>query len=110
MTHAELERILARCGDLEKDGASWRLKVAGHTLTVLIEPERLRLVVPLAEGLAPDDMARALAANFDRAQESRYATFEGVLVALYSHRLATLGETDLAEAVTQLVALADEPP
>ena len=110
MTLEELPIALAELGSVEATGSAWRVTVDDRSITCLLDGERLRLVCPVIEhaGLTPDDLERLLVASFDTL--ARYASFEGVVVSLYRHRIASLEPDDLAVAFADVLRLATDPP
>ncbi|MEQ8662844.1 MAG: CesT family type III secretion system chaperone [Gammaproteobacteria bacterium] len=106
---ATLGALLERLG-LEGGDGYWRVVAGGRAVLVMADErhDRLRIQahVTAAEALDEALLRRALTANFATAADARYAIEGTTLWSLYVHPLASLGATDFADALAQVVNLA----
>lgn len=73
-----------------------------------VAANRMRAMIPLrlVDGMTPDEMKRALQANFDTALDSRYAIADGRLWAVYIHPFKELDKDQLISGIAQTVNIA----
>lgn len=86
----------------------WQIEAEQWRLLVLTSVERdwLRAMIPIMpEAEALPLAAQLLDASFDRTREARFALQNGVLWAVFQHRLSTLNAEDLQSALSQLLQL-----
>lgn len=69
---------------------------------------RMRIIAPVEEykNLTTEQLTAALAANFHRALDARYALSKGVLYSAYIHPLSELNDEQVKSAVKQVANLA----
>jgi len=101
--------------DLAREGNVWQGVNRQRRLYVMADQDadRMRVMTPVGRlsdtgGDTDADLLRVLLeANFDRALDARYALHDGVLWSAFIHPLASLGAGLLADAIAQVVTLAD---
>ncbi|HEY9039832.1 MAG TPA: CesT family type III secretion system chaperone [Roseovarius sp.] len=111
MTVVRLEQIVtALDGDAVQVGHGWRLRVDGHVtlLTVNEAAGRLRAMVPIsrADDLDRAELRRMMQANFDSAQDGRYAIARGLVWSIFVHPLRGLDKEQLIAGLAQTATLA----
>jgi leucine-zipper of insertion element IS481 len=87
---------------------SWQVDSSTFRLLVLLSEDQtwLRVLLPLMPlQEAEAFLGQFLEANFDETQEVRYATYDGVVWAVYQHNSGTLVSADFANAIARLVSL-----
>lgn len=87
---------------------SWQIDTPEFRFLVLLSEDHswlrsLMTIAPLAE--VESWLPELMEANFDLTQETRYAVYQGVLWAVFHHRLASLESQDFAAALARLVVL-----
>lgn len=112
MNNNRLEKILRQEADkMEGQSGSWMLYYGERILLAFTdEPNnRMRIFTPIVdeEKLTPAQMALMLKANFHSALDAKYAVYEGFVVSVFTHPLAELSEEQIADALRQVVRLAD---
>lgn len=68
----------------------------------------MRIIAPIAryQDLTREQLDTALAANFHRALDARYALSNGIMYSVYIHPLSSLDEVQLRSAIFQVSNLA----
>jgi len=98
--------------DIQHDATEvWQVKNSQiHLLVILSEDHSwLRLLTPIASANeAQSLLPQLLEDNFDTTQEVRYALGQDVLWGVYHHRLESLTQEDLTNAIASLVSLVEK--
>ncbi|WP_113913294.1 type III secretion system chaperone [Roseovarius dicentrarchi] len=109
---------LARLGEIAvtldpdgvRHGRGWRLNVGGQVMLLTADATagRMRAMVPIgrAGDMGRAELERMLQANFDSAQDGRYAIAQGLVWSVFAHPLRCLDKIRLIEGVAQAVMLA----
>lgn len=73
-----------------------------------VQANRMRAMVPIAsaDGLSPEELERAMQANFDSALDARYAIARGRLWGIFIHPLKELERDQLISGIAQTVNVA----
>jgi len=73
-----------------------------------VAANRMRAMVPIAsaEGMTPEELRRAMQANFDSALDARYAVARGRLWGVFIHPLRELERDQLISGIAQTVNVA----
>lgn len=90
---------------------TWQVQSDRLRLLVILSEDGswLRLLTPIAsEAEAQSLLPQLLADNFDLTQEARYAIAQGVVWGVFCHRLESLTESDLIDAIASLTALVEK--
>ena len=95
---------------LEDQAGFWKFQI-GERLVFVVTDEshnRMRIMTPVVESdsIADAELQVLLAANFDRALDARYCLNDNVLWSAFIRPLRELGETQLLDALSQVVTLA----
>ena len=112
MNNNRLEKILRQEAEkIEGQPGSWMLYYGERILLAFTdEPNnRMRIFTPIMDegNLSAAQMSRMLEANFHSALDAKYAVYDGFVVSVFTHPLAELTEIQIADALRQIVRLAD---
>ncbi|MEM9781392.1 MAG: hypothetical protein AAF899_02845 [Pseudomonadota bacterium] len=114
MTVARVGEVLSRLDEEAQrspDGTVMQITIEGTALMFVSDPRhnRMRLMSRIgpADALSEEQLMRIAQANFDTALDARYAVARGQIWSVYIHPLAELTETQLIEAVGQVVNAAE---
>jgi len=95
--------------DLQGEPGHWTFRKEEVEIAIVSDEahDRMRVLAPVgdAKKLSAADLATLLDANFDRALDAKYATWRGVVWAVYLHPLSSLTKEEFESAVKQVVAL-----
>jgi len=112
MNNGRLDALI-RVIDADAAGqpGAWQFQSGGRTLICFTDESanRMRIMTPIGDVDATDseEMARCLAANFDRALDARYCISGNQLWSAFLHPLGSLDEELFQQAVHQVSTLAD---
>ena len=112
MDNQRLGALITKVGSkIEGKPGFWQFLYRARPLMVITDEnhDRMRIMTPVTD---QDQVNNAqahelLAANFDRALDSRYATCYGILWSVFIHPLSELTETFFHDALEQVVNLAE---
>jgi hypothetical protein len=112
MDNKRLEEVLRReVKKIEGEPGSWMLYHGDRILLVLTDDShnRMRVFSPIVEEkkISTEELYKMLQANFHTALDAKYALYEGFVVSVFTHPLAELTEGQVADALQQVVRLAD---
>ncbi len=111
MSDERMKAILQREAEkIEGEAGSWMLYYQEHIILVLTDQDnnRMRIFTPIIEEkeVTPVEMQKMLKANFHTALDAKYGMYEGFVVSVFTHPLAELRESQLIDALQQVVNLA----
>lgn len=111
MTQEQMEKIVKDFTDKAKGEKGSVEFVYNNVAMALIsnqEFDRMRIIAPIAryQDLTREQLDTALAANFHRALDARYALSNGIMYSVYIHPLSSLDEVQLRSAIFQVSNLA----
>ena len=111
MSQEQLESIVKDFTDNAKGGGGAMEFVYNNVPMAMLsnaEFDRMRIVAPIVpyQELTRPELDAALAANFHRALDARYALSNGVLYSVYIHPLSSMNEVQLRSAIFQVSNLA----
>ena len=112
MTNERLDQIL-RSNAAEISGVlgRWEAYVANRSVFVITDTNfnRMRIISPITESkdLGAEQMRILLEANFDKALDSKYSIFNGVIWSTFTHPLRELTDAQFVDALQQVVNLAN---
>lgn len=111
MTQAQLESIVREFTDNAKGEKGVVEFVYNNVSMALVSNEefdRMRIVAPIVRyaELSSEEIDIAMASNFHRALDARYASSNGILYSVYIHPLSSLNEVQLRSAIFQVSNLA----
>ena len=111
MDNKRLQQILDRATNiLSNSPGCWKVECQNRKLVIVTDEaeNRLRVMTPVIEDcqLEEVDLHLAMAANFDRALDARYAIAGGYLWSLFVHPLSDLTEQMLLDGIQQVRELA----
>ncbi|MCB0569361.1 MAG: hypothetical protein KDC66_06350 [Phaeodactylibacter sp.] len=112
MDDKKIEKALRKAGvELEGERGSWLAYHGKRVLLVLSDEQnnRMRIFTPIIEEkeIGPSQKERMLRANFHSALDAKYSIYEGYVVSVFTHPLRELSESQLLDAIHQVVNLAD---
>ena len=87
---------------------SWQVETSGFRLLVILSEDQswLRVLLPIVSAQAAQPfIEQLLEANFDDTQQTRYALHQGVVWGVFHHNRESLLQSDLTDAIAQLVSL-----
>ena len=109
---ADLERVeayLRELGDLTGENGRWDMSFEGVALTILTDEaaNRMRIIASIekADGLASEQLRAMLEANFDRTLDAKYAIWNGMVWASYTHPLEGIRQREVESGVRQVAEL-----
>ncbi|NEO26452.1 MAG: hypothetical protein F6K03_06020 [Kamptonema sp. SIO4C4] len=106
-----LEKLFPNTTVEQPSRETWQVITDEFRLLVLLSDDLawLRLLVPIGPAKEAKLYAeQLLQANFDLTQEAKYAFYQEVLWGVYEHKLTTLTEEDLENAIARLLLLNKE--
>ncbi|TDF35112.1 hypothetical protein EYS14_22310 [Alteromonadaceae bacterium M269] len=111
MDQQQLESIVRDFADNAKGGGGVVEFVYNNVPMAMLsnaEFDRMRIVAPIIryQELSRPEIDAALAANYHRALDARYALSDGVLYSVYIHPLSSMNEVQLRSAIFQVSNLA----
>jgi hypothetical protein len=111
MSQEQLESIVKEFADDARGGGGSLEFVYNNVPMAMLsnaEFDRMRIIAPIIpyQELTRPEIDAALAANFHRALDARYALSNGVLYSVYIHPLASMNEVQLRSAIFQVSNLA----
>lgn len=112
--HMTLERMAEIVLALDEDAAilpnGFELTVDDIPVLIIadVRANRMRAMVPISsvEGMTPEEMERAMQANFDSALDARYAIARGRLWGVFIHPLKELERDQFISGIAQTVNVA----
>ena len=97
--------------ELEGDPGFWQFVYGERALMLITDPDanRMRIFTPVLEDkyLDEEQLRRMLEANFHSALDAKYALYGGYVISVFTHPLRELSESQLLDALRQVVNLAD---
>lgn len=94
---------------VEDQSGFWKFEVGDSLVFVITDTSRnrMRMMTPVAEldSLSSEQIQAVLAANYDRAMDSRYCANNNVLWSAFLHPLAELRSYQFHDALDQVVML-----
>lgn len=104
------EIVLALDADASITGNGFELSISDVPVLIIADARanRMRAMVPISsvEGMTPEEMERAMQANFDSALDARYAIARGRLWGVFIHPLKELERDQLISGIAQTVNVA----
>ena len=112
MTNQRMDELLNEHAEIQEGRLGyWRAEFSGRMLLIITDDShnRMRIITPVAKEDDLDDVAvrTALAANFDRALDARYAISDNYLWSAFIHPLRELSDQQFLDAMNQVATLAD---
>lgn len=112
MTNEKIQKILYReAQDIEGQPGAWQFSYREYPAMILTDENanRMRIMSPIIEekDLQEEQLKLMLEANFDRALDAKYAMFDGIVWAGFTHPLGELGVEQLKDALDQVVTLSE---
>lgn len=111
MSQAELERIVKEFTQNSK-GEDGVVEFVYNNVAMAVvsndEFDRMRIIAPIIpyQELTQQEIDAAMASNFHRALDARYALSQGILYSIYIHPLSSLDEVQIRSAIFQVSNLA----
>ncbi|MEM0923307.1 MAG: type III secretion system chaperone [Pseudomonadota bacterium] len=94
----------------QRNGGSFQMTIEEVPVLIVTDEiaDRMRAMVPIRSttGIAPEELARMMQANFDTALDARYAIANGRLWSTFIHPLRPLEKDQFISALGQVVNLA----
>lgn len=111
MTQSELERIVTDFTTQAKGSGGGVEFVYNNVAMAVVsndEFDRMRIIAPIIPygELTQEEINAAMASNFHRALDARYALSQGILYSVYIHPLSSLDEVQIRSAIFQVSNLA----
>ncbi|MEL6476942.1 MAG: type III secretion system chaperone [Pseudomonadota bacterium] len=118
LTAQEASMTLDRLGEIvlgldpeaQSNGTMFQMTINEVPVLIVTDAgaDRMRAMVPIRStaGLAPEELARMMQANFDTALDARYAIAQGRLWSAFIHPLSPLEKDQFISALGQVVNLA----
>jgi hypothetical protein len=95
--------------EVEGESGNWQVLYNDFPLFILTDESsnRMRIFTPIIEEmeLKVGQMKRMLEANFHSALDAKYSLYEGFVIGIYTHPLQELDETQMVDAMKQVVNL-----
>lgn len=112
MTNEKIQKILYReAQDVEGQLGAWQFNYRQHQTMILTDESanRMRIMTPVIEekDLEEGQLKLMLEANFDRALDAKYALFDGLVWAVFTHPLAELEVEQFKDAMNQVITLSE---
>ena len=112
MNNARLDSLIRERVQMQEGlPGYWRFEFRDHAVIVMTDEthNRMRIITPVVEVTEIDESIwlLALSANFDRALDARYAINGDYLWSVFIHPLSQLTEDQFADALDQVVNLAE---
>ncbi len=112
MTNEKIQKILYReAQDVEGQLGAWQFNYRQHQTMILTDENanRMRIMTPVIEekDLEEEQYKLMLEANFDRALDAKYALFDGIVWAVFTHPLAELEVEQFKNAMNQVITLSE---
>jgi len=112
MNNGRLDALIREIdADAKGQPGAWQFQSGGRTLVCFTDERanRMRIMTPIGAVDLSDseEMARCLAANFDRALDARYCISGDQLWSAFLHPLSSLDEEMFQQAAHQVATLAD---
>lgn len=112
MTNEKIQKILYReAQDIEGQLGAWQFNYRQHQTMILTDENanRMRIMTPIIEekDLEEEQYKIMLEANFDRALDAKYALFDGIVWAVFTHPLAELEVEQFKNAMNQVITLSE---
>ena len=107
MSNDLLAEILNKvCYKVEGDSGYWNVYYKDRMIIVITDQKnnRMRMICPIVEQkkVKSKEMEEVMAANFDRALDVKYATYDNYLWSIFVHRLKELTPDQLYDAIDQV--------
>lgn len=112
MTNVKMWKILKEdIDDLQGDMGNWRFVLRERPIMIITDvgANRMRIMSPIVEEKELDDghFKAMLEANFDRALDAKYATFNAVVWSVFTHPLEELTTSQFKDALEQVITLSE---
>ncbi len=110
MNNKKIEKSLKKVTqELDGESGNWQVLYNDFPLFILTDESsnRMRIFTPILEEveLKVGQMKRMLEANFHSALDAKYSLYEGFVIGIYTHPLKELDETQMVNAMQQVVNL-----
>lgn len=96
---------------VEGETGAWQLTYRERVLLVLTDEanNRMRIFTPIIEeeNIGAEEMRSMLRANFHSALDAKYSLYNGLVISTFTHPLKELTNTQLKDAMLQVVNLAN---
>lgn len=111
MTEEKLDEIIRKeAHEVKGKLGNWTMSYGDSPLVIIshAEANRMRIFAPVIEGkdMERGDMEKMLEANFHSALDAKYCLYEGMVISVYTHPLKELTESQMIDAMRQVVVLA----
>jgi hypothetical protein len=105
---AEIVQALDADANIMPNGFEFSIDDVPVLIIADAQANRMRAMVPISsvEGMTPEEMERAMQANFDSALDARYAIARGRLWGVFIHPLKELERDQLISGIAQTVNVA----
>lgn len=112
MTNEKIQKILYReAQDVEGQLGAWQFNYRQRQTMILTDESanRMRIMTPVIEekDLEEGQLKLMMEANFDRALDAKYALFDGLVWAVFTHPLAELEVEQFKDAMNQVITLSE---
>ena len=110
MDNQYLEEIIKPlASDMRGEHGIWEATFDEYQVIIITDQtaNRMRIFAPIVETkeLKKNQMEKMMEANFDRALDAKYSTYNGYVVSVYAHPLKELHEDQLIDALNQVITL-----
>lgn len=112
MTLEKMDSILTiEAEEIDGEGGTWQLFYGNRVVFILTDPahNRMRIFTPIGaeQDLEVGQQRAMLEANFHAALDAKYSLYNGFIVSVFTHPLQELTPNQLKDALSQVVALAN---
>ena len=112
MDNQQMDKIIrSEATEVEGENGGWQMLYGDRPLLIITDEtsNRMRIFTPVIEekDLEAGQLNKMLEANFHSALDAKYSIYEGLVMSVYTHPLKELTETQLIDAMRQVVVLAN---
>ena len=112
MTNVKMWKILhENIDEVQGEMGNWQFMMRKRPVMIVTDfgANRMRIMSPIVEEkeLKSEHYKIMLEANFDRALDAKYATFNEIVWSVFTHPLEELTDTQFTDALDQVVTLSE---